>query len=176
MTAESRKTSKAAVEEVEVPEKDFEEILPPNGQLVIDGVTCDIRPLKSREFFMLMSILTGAFGTGITSLDMFQGDDSDEMAAGLAGAFLTALPHQYDRFLALCSAMVVPIGTKEEQSRVVEVMENPDTEILLEIVDQVIEREKDNIWTLVGKARAYASRWQQTFSKTAGLKTKKKKT
>jgi hypothetical protein len=157
-TAEKRKRE-------ELP--DLEVILPPPGTCVLDGMECRVKPLKTREFFAVMGIITTGLGGG--ALQDMSAENADELRGEIVGAVLVALPVAVEPFLALVKDITEPVR-KEDAVALRQYLDNPAPEDLLVVIDCVIDNEKDNVWSLVGKAKAYLARWQKTFSKTERLR------
>ncbi len=147
----------------EAPDEDLEVILPPPGKVVIDGVECEVRHLRAREFFKLMGIVTNGIGPGLAQF-RWNMDNREEMTGQLMAVLVMAIPEQLDQFLDLVASIVEPKGSVGENRRIRERLENPEIEDLLPIADAIITNERDNIWSLVGKARAYLERWKTTFA------------
>lgn len=161
----ARRTRKRAETPPDVP--DLEVILPVPGECVLDGMECKVKPLKTREFFALMGIITT--GLGGSALQDLSAENSEELQGEIIGAVLVALPISVEPFLTLVKDIVEPVR-KEDAQRLRMYLDNPAPEDLLNVIDAVIYNERDNLWSLVGKGKAYLARWQKTFSKTERLR------
>lgn len=158
MTAQTAEVT----EKTEDKKPDLEVILPPEGELTIDGIDCYVKRLKTREFFQLMGIVTVGLGGNLSALN-FDAENQEEYAAGLLGALLVALPQAVDPFLRLVRDIVKPQDDrKADELR--DALENPELDDLLGIADVVVFQEQGTLWELVGKVKAYAARWKTTTS------------
>ena len=166
MTATTAAAPVTEPEDDETEAKDLETILPPPGEVEIDGVKCTVRRLKAREFFMVMGVLTNGLGPNLAEV-RWEGD-SEEIQGMLMGAFLLAIPNAADDVIRLCQHLVEPQGDKKENQRIRLYMENPEVEDLLPVIDALIENEADSIRSLVGKAQAYLTRWRATINRVTG--------
>lgn len=168
MTAATAKQTKNIQDDVEpvqdvddvVDEKDLEIILPDPVDLTVGGVRCEVQHLKTREFFMLMGIVTGTLGgDALKGLDF---SSPDVLKGEVVGAVLVALPYAMDDFLSLTKRVVTPVDRADAQV-LAKAMDNPEIEEMMAVVDAIIENEGDNIWELWGKGRAYLAKWQEKF-------------
>lgn len=142
------------------PEDDLEVILPSPTDLRVAGIECQLRRLKAREFFQLMAVLTNGMGPALSQMKLST-DDQEEFAGAMIGAFMVALPNAVDDFILLCDMIVIP-KYDEDQGKLKEAMRNPELDDLMHIVDCVIYNEQDDLYQLLGKARAYLGRWKNT--------------
>lgn len=150
---------------------DLSVILPVEGTFTIpikgEDVPVTVRRLKTREFLLLMRVLTTGLGQGITQirLDM---DDPDEMQAQMLSIFMLAVPEALEEFGEFLMAIVDP-KKGDDAARVRAYMMNPDDPgVLLDVLGVLIEQEKDDLVVLGGKAQAWLARLAKTFSQQSG--------
>lgn len=163
-TASARRTRATKPED----EVDLEAILPNEQTVVLDGIECRVRHLKAREFFQLMGVVTSTLGPEAGTLFSQMGDaDKEEFSGHLLGVVVATVPHAIDPLLRVLANLVEPLDGELEHD-VREYMKNPEVEDLFPIVDAVIENEKDNIWSLVGKAKTYLGKWKNVVAQGRG--------
>jgi len=159
-TAEIEKPAKAKARKTAEKKPDLEIILPDPADLTVGGVRCEVQHLKTREFFMLMGLVTSTLGgDALSGLDS---DDPDSLKTEVMGAVLVALPLALDDFLRLVKRVVTPVDPADAPV-FNKAIDNPEPDEMLEIVDAIIENEGDNLWSLWGKAKTYLAKWQEKF-------------
>lgn len=151
-------TAEAAVEE-QTPDLDV--ILPSGGRIEVDGIKAEVGRLKSREFLLLMRVLTAGLGEGIRHIRLSP-DDEDELESELIALFMLAIPNAIEEFGEFLMAIVEPVESKDDLKLRV-AMQNPDPEVLIDIFGIMVEQEKDDLSALLGKGRAWIARLQKTF-------------
>jgi hypothetical protein len=169
MTAKTAST-KARTARVRKP--DLEVILPPTPEISLNGMQCTVKPLKAREFFQLISIITSTLGSNAGEIFSRMGEkkDDEDFAAELLGVVLVAVPLAQDPFLRLIRDIVEPLD-KEEEDELREYLWNPDPSDVLDVIDAVLTNEQDNLANLVGKARAYLKKWGTMMNAARGPKS-----
>ena len=150
----------------EKPVDDLLAILPDGGTIRVGAVEARVNRLKGREFLGLMRVLTKGLGGGLPQLDLK--GEGDEVQAQLVGMFLVAVPNAIAEFIEFLMTIVEPVHESERARLAVE-MQNPDPDVLLDILGVVAIQEKDDLSTLVGKARAWIGKIQTAYAPpTAG--------
>lgn len=135
--------------------EDLETIAPEESEVVVDGVRCRVKRLRTREVLTIVRVLTRGIGPGVQDLD-FTGP-RDQVAQELAGALIVAVPESPDEFLQFVSDVVEPID-ESNLKPFQEAIRNPELETLLEVAEAVAVQEADNLKSLMGKATAMANR------------------
>lgn len=163
MTAKTAEVVKGKTEE---DKPDLEVIMPEEKQLEICGIPCYVKRVKTREFFALLGVITTGMGGNLGQLN-FDTENQDEFGAQLLAALFVALPNAVDPFVRLVRDLVRADDDKfAVQLR--DYLDNPDLDDLMEIADVVVMQEQNTIWSLVGKARAYAAKWKTTVNGSRG--------
>lgn len=161
MTVEST-TPAAAESEVEETKPDIEVILATPGNLVIEGIPAQVKRLKSREFFGLLRVLTNGLGTNI---HLFKLDTSNPEAlqGEIVAMAVMAIPNAFDDFASFVQIIVEPKDRKQAQE-LRDVLDNPDPEVLIDVLTILAEQEKDDIIGLGGKAKAALTKIQSVYA------------
>lgn len=132
--------------------------------LTVGGIEARVNRLRSREFLSLMRVLTRGIGTGAKDLK-FEGD-ADAMRAQFIGLFIVAVPNAVPEFAQFLLTVVEPIDPSQ-RGLLAREMDNPEIEVMLDVFEIIATQEKDDLSSLVGKARAALSRIQSLYT-TAG--------
>lgn len=148
----------------QTPEKtpDMEVILPTPTDFEVEGIPVVVNRLRSREFLTLMRVLTKGLGPGIANI-RFNGDDPDEMKGQFIGLFVLAIPAAIDEFGQFLLTIVQP-KDGAQRGALTKAMQNPEFDVLIDVITIVLEQEKDDLFSLVGKARAALSKIQSLYS------------
>lgn len=151
---------------------DLEVILPPTPEITLNGMQCRVKPLKAREFFQLISIVTSTLGANAGEIfaRMEEKKDDEDFAGEILGVVLVAVPLAQDPFLRLIRDIVEPLDP-ENDDELREYLWNPDPGDVLDVIDAVLTNEKDNLANLVGKARAYLKKWSKMMNAARGQKS-----
>lgn len=152
------------------PEKDqpdLEVISPSTGELTIRGIKCRVNRLKTREILLLLRVFTRTFGENIGELGINLDDEDDETASRLAGILIVAIPEGIEEFIDLFAGLVEPVGKLNDAQRreLDEELRNPDPDVAVEVIDIIVEQEKDDLKSLLGKVRALWSKAGKAYSK-----------
>lgn len=166
MTAEmveapAKKAAKAVKVAPEPEKDDLDIILPVDGVIVVAGVHATVRRLKTREFLSLMRVLTNGLGPGLAEVK-FSTDDKDAMQQEMMALFMLAIPNAIEDFGLFMLQIVDPVDEKDAPVLMRE-MENPDPDVLIDILVVLSEQEKDDLFALLGKGRAALSHIQGIY-------------
>lgn len=127
-----------------------------SSRIVVDGIECEVGRLKTREFFVLMRILTRGLGGRLA--DLFDADARPEDNAGrFIGALLVSIPEAETDFILLVKRMVQAVDPDQADALRV-ALDNPGLETLLAIAETVAMQEAGEL-TRLGKA---ATSWWET--------------
>lgn len=169
VAAKKTAASQASETPAEEPKPDIEVILPESGTVTIHGaegqeIPAGVRRLKSREFLLLMRVITQGLGQGLTTvrLDL---TDPDEAQGQMLGILMLAVPEALEEFGDFLHAIVEPKAQKDAAS-LAHVARNLDPGDLLDVLGVMVEQEKDDFMALMGKAQAWLARLQKTMSQT----------
>lgn len=160
----------APVQEAPAPAEekpaDLEAILPSEFRVVIDGMPCKVRRLKTREFLALVQVLTSGLGPALGNVKLDFSDD-EAIARDLSALMLLAIPNAVDEFVFFLTSVVEPVKDSDRGKIATYLQDNPDIDVMLEIFEGIAVQEKDDLVVLAGKAQAM-------WSRVAGLYTKQK--
>lgn len=150
---------------------DIEEILPSPGEYSIRAeggrvIRVNVKRLRTREFLMLMRAVTGGLGSAMAAIRV-NTTDEDQMVSDLISIFMLAIPNSIDEFAAFLLS-IVEAKDRSEQGDLAREMQNPEIEVLMDLVGLVIEQEKDDLSVLMGKATAWLAKTKQVLTKTSG--------
>lgn len=156
MTAE---TAEMAQEDL----KDLEVILAEPGHLEINGIPCEVKRLKAREFFGLMNVLSVGVGGNLAGMN-FDTENQKEFAAQLIGILPIAIANAVDPFIIFVRKLVFA-DDPTRQNELFQYLEDPEVSDLIDILNVVLEQEADTIWELVGKAQAFVGNAKKVFNR-----------
>lgn len=141
-------TSPSAADEVErlVPD-------PKKPFTLSDGTRVVAKPLKLRELLAALKIVTRGATMAMGGIRFDLNDEA--FIQSMLGLFLFAIPEAEEEVVEFLQVMLEPAGpfaTKEEkqnaQDRLEEVLDNPDLEDVLSVVEAVIRRESKDLRSL----------------------------
>lgn len=144
--------------------EDLEPILPTPFFTEVAGCKCTVRRLKTREFLMLMQVLTSGLGPalGEVKLDF---TDEDTIARDLSALMLLAVPNAVDEFMQFLRSVVEPVRDEDRGTVATYLADNPDLDVMVEIFEGIATQEKDDLAILAGKAQAMWSRVASLYTK-----------
>lgn len=158
------KAAESTTETTNAPVPDIDVILLPTPEtLEIDGIPAKVNRLKSREFLTLIRVMTKGLGPGIRDV-RFTGSE-EEMGVQMTALLILAIPSAIDEFGQFLLS-VVDAKDPSDRGRLHDAMVNPDIEVLLNVITILVEQEKDDFASLVGKARAALAKIQGLYSKS----------
>jgi hypothetical protein len=144
--------------------EDLTAILPENeGIVVVDGIRARVKRLKSREFLSLIRVLTIGLGPNVGQFK-FEGDE-DEVKGQVLAMFLMAIPEAIDEFGEFLFKIVEPVD-KSEAGQLSKAMQNPDVDVLLDVLTLVATQEVNDFRSLVGKGKAALMKIQSVYRPT----------
>lgn len=136
----------------------------PSKVMLSNGIEVDVLPMKARQFFKLLKIITHGAGPLIGTIQF--GTDSQEFIGQLAGLLIFAVPEAENESLEFVHSLVkLPEYTgprdnrgvpKTEEGRAVEalrdqinqVLFDPEVEDVLDVIMEVFKREQDDLAAL----------------------------
>ncbi len=140
------------------------EVIVDEGEVVTlsSGLEINILPLKARQFFKLLKIVTHGAGAMIFNLNISSNDSPEEFGAKLLAVIGFAIPDAEDEVVEFILSIVKP--TKEKSGRSLTKSElaenkrlddelrtelyNPELEDLLTIVEAIVHREAEDLQAL----------------------------
>lgn len=163
-------------QEVEALNNDVEGIIIDPGAPVtlLDGTVINIRPIKMREMFALLKIVTrgAAISMGALPLSMIQ-DSDDQFLQTITALLINAIPEadqEVCEFLRIVTEPVAPDGkwNSDEELRAAEdhlsdlFLINPEIEDVMDILTIVAYRESRDMQRLVKKVESAIKLFQAT--------------
>ncbi len=128
------------------------------------GIQVQLESLKARQFFKLLRIITHGALPGMQAAGLFSTEDldPDEFLGRLLSVTLLSIPDAEDETIEFIKSMVYPVGLIErrglnkqdvERNTILwqgldEVMDNPDLDDVVSIIEAVVKRESDDIQAL----------------------------
>lgn len=144
---------------------DLEAILPNEGKLDVEGIDCIVRRLKSREFLQLVRVLTTGLGPSISQINL--AGDQEELQGQLIGMILMAIPEAADEFGDFVFSIVEPVN-RADKNELREKLQNPELDVLIDVLTIVVVQEAPDFQSLVGKVKAALKLVQGTYRRPTG--------
>lgn len=141
--------------------EDLSAIIPVDGEFTVDGITAVVKRLKAKEFLQLVRVLTIGLGPNVANVDLSSGTE-DEVQSRVIALFVMAIPEAIDEFGQFLFS-VVDAKDPKQRGELVKAMENPDIEVLMDVISLIAIQEKDDLRSLVGKAKAALTRIQSVY-------------
>lgn len=148
--------TKAAAKDVDV--------LDPKSNVVTlqSGTQVEIVPLKSRQLFKLLRILTHGVGDGLAALRFDSNDTDSAFAIKMATTLVFAIPEAEDEAIEFVNSMVKPVGLIERRdlddsakerntelwTKVLYELDNPELDDMVTIIEAMINKEAPNLKSL----------------------------
>lgn len=159
-------TAKAEKAETDVsPAGDLEQLVEkPPGHIVVAGVDCVVNRVKTRELTLLARVVTRGMGKSLEEIDL------DELGTEQIAALLVmSIPESGEAITDLIAALIEP-EEKVTDDGVRKVFQkelsNPDIDVTLEVLQIVIEQEREVFPMLLGKFRVLFKVAAALFRKT----------
>jgi hypothetical protein len=137
---------------------------PPETLTLSDDTEIRLLDLKTRQFFRLMRILTRGAGSFLMQSRLSLNDDVETFITKILGVLIVAVPEAEDETIDFVTSMIEPVGLVKERSlgrnrdvadanqamwdSLSSLMENPELEDLLDILEAVLQREAKDILRL----------------------------
>lgn len=120
---------------------------PPQVKLS-SGMSVEIKPLKARQFFALLRILTRGAGAVLPNLAATMLDSPERIVTQLSAVLLFAIPEAPDATFEFLREMVVIPTDPIESDSVKVLLADPEMEDVVAIVETIIEAERDDLVSL----------------------------
>lgn len=134
----------------------------PDRVTLTSGTEVVIQPLKTRQFFKLLRIVTHG-GAGMIPQIRFAPDmDDSEFAGQLVGLVIFAIPDAEDETIefiqSMCLPPAYPTGDKKKDEALLRKLamelDNPEVEDIIIIVEAVLKRESGDLKALGNRVAA----------------------
>ncbi len=123
-------------------------LLPEPTQLKLeDGILVQVRPLKARQFFKLLRIVTRGGAHMLGNLKMSALEDPEDFAAQIVALIVFAVPEAEDEAFEFFRAMVAPVN-EEDRAALDMVFLDPSLDDVVSIIEAVINAEKEDLAAL----------------------------
>lgn len=153
-----------AVSDVEEPKgvPDIDRIDPvPSAEVELQsGTVVMVQPLKTRQFFRMLRIITRGGAHVLGSLNLSAGLGDEEFAGQLIMVLIMAVPEAENEAVEFIQSMVLPKDLPSDSKEAVRVMsalrdelENPELEDTISILEVVVRREGPDIKALGERLR-----------------------
>lgn len=176
-TTRGSKAKLAAVKDVDVLDPQ------PNVVMLESGAQVEIVPLKSRQFFKLLRIITHGAGDAVQALRLDPNDSDGAFIAKMVGTILFSIPEAENEAIDFVVSMVKPVGLIEGRkldeeakernielwAKVLDEFDNPSMDDMVSIIEKIIENEAPNL-------KALGKRLMTMFEATMGKKDQETKT
>jgi hypothetical protein len=133
---------------------DLDPIIPDSTLVVVDGIPCRVRRMKTREVFALARVLGNGLGMAVLDADLDM-DDADTLKAQVAGILLIAVPNVPDEVIGFVREVLEPVDS-ERQGDLRVALSNPEFDVLLDTLNTVLDQEQGSLVEWLGKATALA--------------------
>lgn len=166
----------------EEPENELDRIDPPSATITLES--CDIEvnvlPLRTRQLFKMMKIITHGAGQALQNSGLDFADEPAVFMQKMISIVLFSIPDAEQQTIEFVQSMVEPTGlvdknprdlNKQEKERNIELwtalnteMWNPDPGDMIDLVENIIQREAKDIQALgkkIGRLIALASKTGQ---------------
>lgn len=159
MTAEKKKPT--PTEDESVPE-DIERLDPnPRDVTLSTGTEVSIKPMRMREFFKLLRIITRGGAEILGNMRLSLNMPEDEFVAQFLALLFFAIPEAEDETEEFLAAMVEPkalTGNKKadeaERTRLEAELDNPELEDAFAIIEAIVRNEAKDLQALGNRLRA----------------------
>lgn len=146
------KTATPDLDKTDAPD-DLSAIVPDEVRVDVNGISCTVKRLKTREFFSLLRVLTSGLGGSIGNVQLSVGDE-EAMAGELITLAMIAIPNAMPEFQVFLADVVKPVDPEKNAEVARYLHDNPEIEEMIDIFEAVAEQEKEDLASLVGKVRA----------------------
>ena len=154
MSTETTNPTAAAATEHEPGEAftpDLDVIVPEaGGGLTIGGIPASVKRLRMRELIALGRVMTAGASPALGAVKL-NTNDPEAMGADLAAILMLALPNAIEEFCDFLAALVEARDPSDASRLASYVRDNPDLEELVDVLNVMVEQEKDTLASLAGK-------------------------
>lgn len=154
----------AKTKAAEDPAGGLDTIAPTEAPVTVGDIPCRVKRLRMRELMKLVRVLTTGLGDGLARLDF--NAEAEEFGQQLFGMAIVGIPEAEDEFVELVQALVEPVDPRHS-GRVREALDNPEADIVIDVLGVVIEQERESFGLLLGKLRTLVGAASTLRDKTA---------
>lgn len=134
----------------------------PGTITLANGLEVQIEPLKTRQFFKLLRIVTRGASPVLDNIgDFLAGDSPEETGARMLGLVVFSIPEAENEAVEFIASMTKPVGLVEKPrnrqdeernsqlwDRYAATMDNPDIDDTVTIIEQIVRRESQDLVAL----------------------------
>lgn len=140
------------------------EVIADEGDVIVleSGTKLTLVPLKSRQFFKMLRIITHGAGGMLLNFKFSANDSAEEFGAKLVALLAFAIPDAEDEVFDFLLSMVVPVGTvagrtlskadrtknEELAASLFEELYNPELGDTLTLIEAIVTREAADLQAL----------------------------
>lgn len=140
------------------------EVIVNEGDVVklTSGIEVNIQPLKARQFFKLLRIITHGAGGMLLNVKFSPEDTPEEFGSKLVALVGFAIPDAEEEVIDFLLSMVEPAGLKdaktatktqknkneELKAKVFEELYNPELDDLVTLIEAIVRREAEDLQAL----------------------------
>jgi hypothetical protein len=151
----------------EVP--DVETIVPDVPTITLNGVECRVKRIQTRELLSLLRIVSLAVGSNMSQL-RFSLQDPSEVAKEMAALLLLSASVHPDETLVFAANLVDTVDEGQRVKLRTYLMENPDPNDMLLLMEQVATQESTDLVAIAGKVQAMMTRLTAVYQPTTAKK------
>jgi hypothetical protein len=139
------------------PRSEIDRIDPIPDQVTLEsGTVVQILPLRSRQFFKLLRIITRGGANLLGSVRLSTSLPQEEFVGNLLALVMFAIPEAEDETLSFVRSMVAPVGVDVTDKKALafsinlldEELDNPEIIDLVNIVAAIVQRESQDLQSL----------------------------
>lgn len=156
-------TAKSRASKVTPIKADIDVLDPPKNVVTLEsGLQVEVVPLKSRQLFKLLRIVTHGLGDSLAALRIDPNDSDTNFGIKLATTLAFAIPEAEEQAFDFIASMVKPVGLIERRglndadkernielmTQLLDQMDNPEIGDVFTIIEKVVEQETPNLKAL----------------------------
>lgn len=129
---------------------------------LLSGNFVEVQPLRTRQFFKLLRIVSHGAGQNILSIDLNPEESQEAFTVKLLTTLVFSIPDAEEETLDFISSMTKPVGLIERKelnkvdkerntdlwAQYFQVMENPELEDFISIIEAVVKNEAGDLQAL----------------------------
>lgn len=144
------------------PEDELDRLDPiPDHVTLLNGAVLDVLPMKSRQFFKLLRIITRGGANALGRMPLSTNVDTDVFMQQLLALVIFAIPEAENETIEFIYSMVQPRGYESfsdddkivANAKLAEELNNPELEDLFTIVEAIVKRESEDLQALGKRLR-----------------------
>jgi hypothetical protein len=151
---------------------DVETIVPDVPTITLNGVECRVKRIQTRELLALLRIVSLAVGSNMAQM-RFSLQDPSEVAKELAALLLLSASVNPDETLLFAAQLVDTVDEGQRVKLRTYLMENPDPNDMLLLMEQVATQESGDLVAIAGKVQAMMTRLTAVYQPTTATKSQR---